>query len=321
MKAAYVDNIYILAYKCFGFGALVRENSVTKIYRIMPNVDGHSNPFARLTALLKFISNRRKDYSYPILPWSAIFKYLAIFLAVLALLLMYTDQVFLEIYREDKIMKSHIFEILTKIGKSNWILIATGICIIAMGFISGEKYTGKLHAVWHRVFFSTWFVFYSIGMSGIVTITLKFIFGRSRPKFVSGDNAAEFTPFIGGYDFASFPSGHSTTVGALIVCLVLLFPRFKIFIIILGLVIASTRSLVGAHFPSDVFCGLAVGASFTWLYARSMAKDRILFKFSNNGDLTLRKEGQGHCHNIPSMFLQYFNGKSGNPTSQGKKTG
>ncbi|MGI9352842.1 MAG: phosphatase PAP2 family protein, partial [Rhizobiaceae bacterium] len=45
---------------------------------------------------------------------------------------------------------------------------------------------------------------------------------------------------------------------------------------------------VGAHFPSDVLAGLSLGFIFTWIYARSFARKRLLFEFGSNGELRLR---------------------------------
>lgn len=277
--------------------------------KTVPAANGASNPFAKLAALLLFIKQRRKDTRFPILRGILLLKYSIAFLILLAIAFSFFDQPFFDAHRADTIYGSKFFGVLTKLADSKWVLIFTSVTFISMGFISGDKFTGKLHAVWHRVFFTNWFIFYSIGMSGIIALLLKIIFGRSRPRYVNGDSAFDFAPFSSGYEFASFPSGHSTTAGALMVCLVLLMPRFKVLFIILGVVVASTRPLVGAHFPSDVLAGLALGAVFTWVYARSMAKDRLLFKFSKDGNLLLRNEGYGYCHKIPSMILQCFAGK------------
>lgn len=267
------------------------------------------NPFVKLANLLHFIKQRRKDTSYSVVPWRKLSIYSAVFLLLVFVAFTFIDQPFFDAHRAKTTYKSIYFDMLTHVADSIWVLIITSIIFLSLGFISGDKFTGKLHAVWHRLFFTNWFIFYSIGMSGILVNVFKYLFGRSRPNFVNGESAFEFTPFNVGYEFASFPSGHSTTAGALMVCLVLLLPRYKMIFIILGVLIASTRPLVGAHFPSDVIAGLAFGAVFTWIYARSMAKDRLLFKFSKHGNLLLRQEGYGYCLNIPSMILQCFIGK------------
>lgn len=268
--------------------------------------DRPNNPFVKLSNLLQFIKNRRKDSRFPIVPLSHIFKLSIVFIIFLAIAFAKIDQPFFDAHRADAIFQSIYIHQLSHVAESSWILIISAVLFFILSFVPGDKFQGKQHAVWHRLFFTNWFILYSVGVSGILVNVFKFLFGRSRPRYVTGESAFDFTPLSSGYDFASFPSGHSTTAGALLMCLVLLFPRYKIIFIILGVATACTRPFVGAHFPSDVVAGLALGAVFTWIYARSLAKNRILFKFSNNGNLLLRNEGYGYCHNIPSMILQCF---------------
>ncbi len=188
------------------------------------------------------------------------------------------------------------------IGQSDWILIASGIVIFIFTFFSADRYSGALHRVWHRLFLTAYFIFTSVAFSGLITMGLKYLFGRLRPPFVDGALPWEAFPFTAGYKFASFPSGHSTTSGALAMALALLFPRFYWLFLSLGVLIASSRSFIGVHFPSDVVMGLAIGAGFTWIYARSFARKRLLFHFEPDGTIALRGEGRGHLHRWHSLF-------------------
>ncbi len=84
--------------------------------------------------------------------------------------------------------------------------------------------------------------------------------------------------------------------------LALLFPRFQYVFLALGVFAALTRNFVGAHFPSDVWPGFVFGAVFSWLYARSFARKRLLFHFEPDGSLGLRGEGRGYMHLWPSLL-------------------
>ncbi|MFP3802318.1 phosphatase PAP2 family protein, partial [Paraburkholderia sp. SIMBA_027] len=58
----------------------------------------------------------------------------------------------------------------------------------------------------------------------------------------------------------------------------LLFPRFRLVFIGIGLWLGATRVIIGVHYPSDVAAGLALGA---WLaFALSIAFARFGFVFS-----------------------------------------
>lgn len=67
-------------------------------------------------------------------------------------------------------------------------------------------------------------------------------------------------------DFQSFPSGHAATAAGLCVALTFFYPRARwFFLVMLGLACLQ-RIVVGAHYPSDVLVGTAVGFSFAGLY-------------------------------------------------------
>jgi undecaprenyl-diphosphatase len=65
--------------------------------------------------------------------------------------------------------------------------------------------------------------------------------------------------------------------------LALIFPRQRIAILILGVVVSFGRIAVGAHYPSDVLGGVALGALVPWLFARALAQRRVVFRFDEQG--------------------------------------
>jgi membrane-associated phospholipid phosphatase len=58
----------------------------------------------------------------------------------------------------------------------------------------------------------------------------------------------------------SFPSDHATVAGAVALGLLLTNRRWGSIAVVLAVVMAFTRVYVGAHYPSDVLAGLALGA-------------------------------------------------------------
>ena len=62
-------------------------------------------------------------------------------------------------------------------------------------------------------------------------------------------------------------------------------PRYRLFFAILGMWIAISRPVLGVHFPSDIVAGLTLGSGFTYVYARSFARKRLLFSFTADGAL------------------------------------
>lgn len=181
-----------------------------------------------------------------------------------------------------------IYSKTTDLAKVDWMLISSGIIMI---FISVWKIKpkSKLDLVkWHHLFMGVYFIFTAIAFSGLVTLLLKNIFGRVRPNFYDGVHLWQSFPFTGQYDFLSFPSGHATTAGAVVMIVYLFAPKISPFALVFAIWIAITRLGVGAHYPADVLAGLAVGSGFTWVYARSFARKRLLFQFKKNGNLVFR---------------------------------
>ncbi|MCC9607868.1 phosphatase PAP2 family protein [Blastopirellula sp. JC732] len=67
---------------------------------------------------------------------------------------------------------------------------------------------------------------------------------------------------LGEHNFQGCPSAHSATAAALAVALTTIYPHGKWLFIVLAFLAGCQRVLVGAHFPSDVVWGWAVGALF-----------------------------------------------------------
>jgi undecaprenyl-diphosphatase len=83
--------------------------------------------------------------------------------------------------------------------------------------------------------------------------------------------------------WASFPSGHTTRIMSCAMALALIFPRLRVPILILGVIVSFGRIAVGAHYPSDVLGGIALGALVSWLFARALAQRRVVFRFDEQG--------------------------------------
>ncbi len=176
-----------------------------------------------------------------------------------------------------------IFQIITDIGKSEWYLVPTGIICLLLVYVDWRG-LAKRQQVWlSSLLFDAWFMFTAIIGSGITTIIAKQFIGRARPRHFETLGPAFFDPLRFEASFASFPSGHATTIGALATVLALRFPQFRVVIIPLALVVGGSRVVVGAHYPSDVIMGLAVGMLFTLMLARFFATRKIGFRVVDNG--------------------------------------
>ncbi len=100
--------------------------------------------------------------------------------------------------------------------------------------------------------------------AGIITTTLKLLVGRWRPKAFFDDGIYGFNPF---HDVASWPSGHSAGIMAMMTAIAIFFPKWRIPCFAIAALIGSTRIVLIEHFPGDVFSGLILGyLCARWLY-------------------------------------------------------
>jgi undecaprenyl-diphosphatase len=173
----------------------------------------------------------------------------------------------------------HAMAEVTNIGKSYWYLVPAGILFLGLAF---SDWRGRSRSATARLAFffgQAGYAFLAVAMSGIIADIIKLFVGRARPKFFDTLGTLHFQPFTPGYNFGSFPSGHSTTMGAVAIVLMIWFPRWRVAIFILCVVAAATRVAAQAHYPSDVVAGLLVGTFYSLSAARWLAVRGAVFRF------------------------------------------
>lgn len=111
------------------------------------------------------------------------------------------------------------------------------------------------------------FMWVAIAFSGLAVNVIKIIFGKARPLMLRNEDFFGFTWFNVSPDFASFPSGHTTTAFTIATVLALLFPRYWVWFYMYGLLMALSRVFSWWHYPSDVMTGALFGTVATvWLF-------------------------------------------------------
>src|SRR5262245_44214178 len=167
---------------------------------------------------------------------------------------------------------------ITNIGKSQWYLVPAAIVFLAVGFYDWSIGGARAKARLAFLFGQAAYVFLAVASAGIFVNIVKVIAGRMRPIGIDRLGAWYFEPFSFSYSYASFPSGHSATVGAVVGVLVIWYPRWAILIVELGFFFAATRIAALAHYPSDVMSGFAVGMFFAIVIARWLARRGVVFR-------------------------------------------
>jgi undecaprenyl-diphosphatase len=176
----------------------------------------------------------------------------------------------------------HAMAKVTDIGQSQWYLVPAGLFFIAVAFVDWETRPRSGRARLAFLFSQAGYAFMAVAFAGIIADIFKFLFGRARPKLFEHGGSLHFEPFTIGHDFNSFPSGHSTTMGAVAMVLMLWFPKARVPVFLLCAFLAVTRIAARAHYPSDVVAGFSLGLLYALFLARWLARRRVAFRFTNN---------------------------------------
>ena len=99
-------------------------------------------------------------------------------------------------------------------------------------------------------------------LSALVAQILKNLFSMPRPKqFFAPGQYHYFIDGVTGLGFASFPSGHTTSVFALATLLAIFTknPKAKIAFLLSGIAVGYSRIYLGQHFLGDVLTGSCIG--------------------------------------------------------------
>jgi membrane-associated phospholipid phosphatase len=117
----------------------------------------------------------------------------------------------------------------------------------------------------------------SISMANLFIEILKILFGRARPELLFSHGQYGLIFFNFSNLFASFPSGHACTIGAICGAFTCFYPRLWLPSLLLSLILAFTRVILTLHFLSDIIVGLIVGLlTAQWIY-KVMKKEHISF--------------------------------------------
>jgi membrane-associated phospholipid phosphatase len=121
------------------------------------------------------------------------------------------------------------------------------------------------------------FLFIAIGLPGLFDTVVKRLIGRARPYVGTHDDPFAYMPFIWRPDYASMPSGHSTTAAAAAIAIGAIWPQARPIVWLYALIIMSARVLMNVHHPSDVIAGALVGTVGALMVRRWFAVRRLVF--------------------------------------------
>ncbi len=182
------------------------------------------------------------------------------------------------------------FDEFTDFGKSGWFLVPVGLLLILLAAASGLRdFPHFLRLVMAAITVRLGFLFLAIGAPGLFVTILKRIIGRARPFVVEDGGNLVFAPLIWRPEYASIPSGHGTNAFAAAVAIGALWPRTRIIMWPYAVLIAASRVVITAHYPSDVIASAFFGIVGAILVRDWFAARRLGFVV----------DPVGHVHALP----------------------
>lgn len=173
------------------------------------------------------------------------------------------------------------FDVITDFGKSGWFLWPLGVLLLVLAGLPA-RLTRMSQAVLAAIAVRVGFLFAAIAVPGIAVTIIKHIVGRGRPR-VGHFDPFLFAPLNWPAAYASLPSGHATTAFSVCVAFGALWPRWRIPLFVYAVLIALSRLVVLAHFPSDVLAGAAVGSLGALMVRQYFALHRLGFSVGPDG--------------------------------------
>jgi len=175
----------------------------------------------------------------------------------------------------------NLFNEITDYGRSGWFLWPSGILIIVLAVLAATtQRLARLTVV--SLIVRLEFIFVAIALPGLVVTVVKRLIGRVRPSIVG---PFAYVPFSWRPDYASMPSGHATTAFAVAVALGALWPRARPLLWLYAIVIAASRVIIAAHYPSDVIAGACVGGFAALIVRNYFAARRLGFAAAPDGSV------------------------------------
>jgi membrane-associated phospholipid phosphatase len=170
------------------------------------------------------------------------------------------------------------FERITNFGLSGWFLFPFGFALLFLAVVISPELSRRSREALTALAVRFGFLFLAIGAPGLFVTIVKRMIGRARPYVGSFDDPFSYMPFIWKPEYASMPSGHSTTAVAAAIAIGALWPRSRAVMWLYAVVIMFSRVAVLAHHPSDVIAGALVGAAGACLVRRWFAARRLGFR-------------------------------------------
>lgn len=175
------------------------------------------------------------------------------------------------------LLKAHVsgdvegfFKVVTRLGEAQLYLVPTGLAWAGLWLASLRAMTAAARDRLRRLAVTPAFIFLSIAISGLISNAIKFSLGRYRPRYLFEQDMYGFSFFSTSWAMNSFPSGHSQAGFAAMTALMIVFPRYDLFWMLIAVLVALSRVVTTVHFLSDAVAGSWLAICITFTLARMM---------------------------------------------------
>jgi undecaprenyl-diphosphatase len=174
------------------------------------------------------------------------------------------------------------FQQITDFGLAGWFLWPLGLLFLLLAALP-VTLPRIPQLVLAAIMVRVGFLFVAIGLPGLFDTIIKRLIGRARPTALPVIDPYAFHPFGWSSSFASLPSGHATTVFAVLVAFGTLWPRARTAFLVYAVLIAISRVVVSGHYPTDVLAGAVVGGVGAVMVRRWFALRHLGFSVGPDG--------------------------------------
>lgn len=181
------------------------------------------------------------------------------------------------------------FRAITDFAKSGTYITVLALVLIALAAVRIRTDDTQLRKAANQINALIAYCFVCIAGSGLIVTLLKRLIGRARPKHLDEYGVFSFDPIAVDASFASFPSGHATTGVALAVVVAYLLPRVWFAAACMGVTLAISRVVIGAHYPSDVLFGGVFALVFCTQMRSIFTQRGWLFTAETDGTFPIKK--------------------------------
>lgn len=181
-----------------------------------------------------------------------------------------------------------LFEFITEFGESGLILVPVLVLLPVTWLLArlARQWTLRLALLQMTGIWA--FILVGVGLPGLLINIVKRVIGRGRPLHLEVSDAPVFQYFLNDWTYQSFPSGHATTAFAFCFVISFLAPRSLPWMLALALLIALSRVVIGAHYPTDVLGGVVLGTLGAYAVRNFFAERRWVFRILPDGRVVPR---------------------------------